>query len=168
MNRRPSSGALVAHLSGGRNTVSSSRQGSGIVKRAAAIVVGLLMVMTTVVNVSANVGTVTVNNATQNPNPVVPGGQATFTVGVNNTSGGTIRAFNATLITGATGVSLAATDCVSIGPGATGSVHIVVATTTATPVGSDAFTVTLADYNALDCSGATQNTNTVTRNYTSP
>ena len=134
-----------------------------MLRRAAAIAVGLLMVMNTVVNVSAAVGTVTVNSATQNPNPVGQGASATFTVSVVNSSGSTTRQFKATGIAGTTGLSLpvvGGSDCVTIGPGATGTLHVTVATTTATPVGTDPLTLTVNDFDTTDCSGTLHSTGT--------
>ena len=110
----------------------------------------------------ANVGTVTVNSASQSPSPVIQGSSATFTLTAVNTDVSTTRTFNATAVSGVTGLSLSSSTCATIGPGATGSITVTLATTAATPTGSPTFTLTVADHNSPACTGSPQSTNTGT------
>ena len=143
--------------------MSSNRRGSHTLKRAASALIGVFMVMASIGNVSANVGTVTVNNASQNPSPVVRGSSATFSVTVQNSSGSPTRYFSATALTGgAAGVSLVSSTCVSIAPSAAGTLSVTIGTTASTPAGSSAFTLTVSDYNNANggCTGTPNSTNT--------
>ncbi len=107
----------------------------------------------------ANVGTVTVNSASQSPSPVIQGSSATFTLTAVNMDVSTTRTFNATAVSGVTGLSLSSSTCATIGPGATGSITVTLATTAATPTGSPTFTLTVADHNSPACTGGPQSTN---------
>ena len=108
----------------------------------------------------AAVGTVTVNNASQTPSPVIRGGNATFTVTAVNTSGGTTRTFDATQVSGVTGLSIFSSTCATIAPGATGTITVVLATTASTPVGSRAFVLRVSDHNSPACTGTPNSNNT--------
>jgi hypothetical protein len=110
----------------------------------------------------ANVGTVTVNSASQSPSPVTQGSSATFTLTVVNTAPSTNRSFNAIAVSGVTGLSVSSSTCASINGGSTGTITVTMATTAATPIGSQTFTLTVADHNSPACTGSPHSTNTGT------
>ncbi len=102
---------------------------------------------------------------TQSPNPVAPGGTATYNVQVTNGSG-TARVVSITSISGLpTGAALASSACVVVpNDGASHTVAVTVSTTGATPAGTSAITMTATRWNntAAPCSGGVSDTRTGT------
>ena len=96
---------------------------------------------------------------TQAPNPIAPGGTATYNVQVTNASGSSARSVAITSIGGLpAGASLASSQCLSIaGDGNPHTIVVTISTTGATPAGTHAITMTASRY-TTGCSGGSSGT----------
>ncbi len=110
----------------------------------------------------ASLTAVSVVAGSQTPNPVSPGGSATFTASITNSNGSTARVVSITSGTSLpTGAAIASSDCTVIpGDGVAHTLNFVVSTTGATPVGTDTFGITATRWNntSAPCSGAVADT----------
>ena len=133
--------------------------------RALAVFQAAVIVMALGVPAAALASLSAVVPGTQSPNPVAPGGTATYNVQVTNGSG-SARVVSITSISGLpTGAALASSACVVVpDDGASHTVAVTVSTTGATPAGTSAITMTATRWNntAAPCSGGVSDTRTGT------
>ncbi len=126
----------------------------GGLRRAGAIVAGLLLATSAMAGSASAVGAVTIT-ADQNPNPVARNSSATYSISITNSSGSTryVRVYANT----GTGLSAALTPtaCPSIAGHASANFTLTVTTSGTTPLGSSNFYVTIHDYSGTPCGAST-------------
>jgi len=132
-----------------------------LVRRVSALAVGLMLVPMSSGIAAAAVGTITVG--AQSPSPVVAGATATFAVTAHNTNL-LPHGFAVTSVSGAPGLSVAASGCDFVWGLTTGTLDAVrIATTAATPAGDTTVTLTVTEYvNLFSCGGGVLDTKTIT------
>jgi hypothetical protein len=116
-----------------------------LLRRLGAASAGLMLVPVFAGNASAFIGNATIG--VQAPNPVVAGGTATYSVQVQNTALILPSHFGVTAVSGAPGLSVTASGCVTINARTTGTLlPVQIATTAATTRGATTITLTVTEY----------------------
>jgi len=126
-----------------------------LLRISAALATAALLVPATAGTAVANVGAITVTSG-PTPNPVVRGGSVSYNLTVENRPSwadpGDSRGFMVTGVSGASGLSVAWSPCVSVAANATGTLNgVVIQTSASTPLGTGLITLTVTEYWLTNC-----------------